>query len=434
MGAIAGRPTFRWLVPLGVVCAVVLIAALTAVVRNSSSAAAAPPRSATTLVAELASADTPGISGTVVESADLGLPALPSGIGGDGTAAWNQLLSGAHTLRVWSAGPTMSRVALLGSLGESDLIRNGADIWTWSSADNTASHLRLPAGAGMPGTGAPGVRGPLSSLLPTDPQHAVAMILRAIGTTTSIRTENGVTVAGRSAYQLVLSPKDTTSLVGSVRIAIDAQHRIPLRVQVFARGDGKPAFEIGFTNVSFAKPAASVFAFTPPAGAKVTQIQVPSAAQLKSKAQTLRSAPAGLRAQATVIGTGWTAILAAKLPISGLSTAPIPSTTGRPGEMRRYGGGVGGLAAILNELPRVSGAWGSGRMLKTKLLSVLVTDDGRIFAGAVEPSALTAAAGSSAGQFPTPSEPLRPSPGKPSPGQPTPNPMPGLPTPSPSHS
>ena len=37
-------------------------------------------------------------------------------------------------------------------------------------------------------------------------------------------------------------------------------------------------------------------------------------------------------------------------------------------------------------------AWGSGRLLDSKLVSILITDDGRVFAGAVDPSALYAAA------------------------------------------
>ncbi len=34
------------------------------------------------------------------------------------------------------------------------------------------------------------------------------------------------------------------------------------------------------------------------------------------------------------------------------------------------------------------GSWGSGRLLQTKLLTVLVTSDGRILAGAVSPAVL----------------------------------------------
>jgi hypothetical protein len=43
-------------------------------------------------------------------------------------------------------------------------------------------------------------------------------------------------------------------------------------------------------------------------------------------------------------------------------------------------------------LTEVSGHWGKGRLVQSKLLSLLVTKDGRVFAGAVRPSRLYAAA------------------------------------------
>src|SRR5262249_18704592 len=69
------------------------------------------------------------------------------------------------------------------------------------------------------------------------------------------------------AYELVLAPKDTRSLVGQVRIAVDAEHSVPLRVQVIAKGATQPAFEVGFTQVSFATPGDEQFRFVPPKGA-----------------------------------------------------------------------------------------------------------------------------------------------------------------------
>ena len=51
-------------------------------------------------------------------------------------------------------------------------------------------------------------------------------------------------VAGRSAYELVLTPKEPASLVASVRLAIDSEQHVPLRVQVFAKGSTDPAFEV----------------------------------------------------------------------------------------------------------------------------------------------------------------------------------------------
>jgi hypothetical protein len=45
----------------------------------------------------------------------------------------------------------------------------------------------------------------------------------------------------------------------------------------------------------------------------------------------------------------------------------------------------------------VHGSWGSGRLLQTKLLSVLITSKGQILAGAVTPSALYADVAADAG-------------------------------------
>ncbi len=54
MAALTRRSAVRWLVPLGVVCAIALIAAMTAVIRAAASGGPLPARSATTLVADLA--------------------------------------------------------------------------------------------------------------------------------------------------------------------------------------------------------------------------------------------------------------------------------------------------------------------------------------------------------------------------------------------
>src|SRR6266705_6866513 len=140
MSVMASRPVLRWAVPAGVLVAIigggVVTTALTA-----SADASLPPRSAAQLLVDLQTAQLDGVSGTVVERADLGLPALPGNIGGDGSAQLNSLISGSHTLRVWYSGPDKARVALLGAVGESDIVHNGTDTWIWSSADNTATHL-----------------------------------------------------------------------------------------------------------------------------------------------------------------------------------------------------------------------------------------------------------------------------------------------------
>ena len=48
---------------------------------------------------------------------------------------------------------------------------------------------------------------------------------------------------------------------------------------------------------------------------------------------------------------------------------------------------------MLKTATPVSGTWGSGKLIQTKLVTALLTDDGRLLVGAVTPEELTKAAG-----------------------------------------
>ena len=251
------RPWLRWLVPLA---AVLAIAATTLVAGSATADEKLPPRTAEQLLVDLQQAQVDGFSGTVEQTADLGIPALP-GVSEHGSDV-TSLLSGTHRLRVAYAAPDSSRVSLLGDLSESSVTRHGDDLWAWSSKDNTATHARVDkATADQPED------------LPSDaaktPQEAAQRILASADQTTTVATDSDVTVAGRAAYELVLRPKDTRSLISSVRIAIDGSEHVALRVQMFAGDRPDPVASIGFTEVDFTTPPASEFSFTPPAGATV---------------------------------------------------------------------------------------------------------------------------------------------------------------------
>src|SRR5690349_9740064 len=132
---LARHPWARWGVPLTVAAVAVGGTALLSEV-SANAADQLPARSAAQLLVDVQSASTTSGSGTVVQKAELGLPELPS-VGGAGSSDLTSLVSGNHTLRVWYDGGTKARVALLGTLGESDVIRNGRDVWVWSSATNS---------------------------------------------------------------------------------------------------------------------------------------------------------------------------------------------------------------------------------------------------------------------------------------------------------
>ena len=354
----------RWAVPAVAAVALIGIGPLVQAV-TASAHGSLPPRTAAQLLVDVSHAKVQALSGTVVETTDLGLPALPTigGRGGD-AASFSSLVSGSHTMRLWYGGPHQQRLALLGQLGESDLVRNGTDLWAWSSHSNTATHWTVPADHGSSEVPA----SPAGA--PTTPQQAAQAALKAIDPSTQVSTDPTATVAGRPAYVLSLVPRDSRSLVGSVRIAIDGATHIPTRVQVFAEGATTPAFQVGFTSFSTATPDASIFGFTPPPDATVKEGVLPTKAGHRSHgAPTNGTAP-------TVVGKGWTSVLVATLPAD-----------------QQTSGGSSQLPGILDKLPAVSGAWGSGHLLSSALFSAVLTDDGRVAVGAVAPQQLYAALG-----------------------------------------
>jgi outer membrane lipoprotein-sorting protein len=367
----------RWAVPTGAVVVVggVLAGSMISVAQASPSLPAKTP--AQLLAALAAKQDTPPLTGTVVETSSLGLPSLP---GTSSPTSIASLLTGSHTIRIWYSDPKHFRLAVPQNMSESDIIRNGSNAWVWESARNTVTHVVIPAHVASDAR-AKAEKAREKAEPPLTPQQAASEILAEVGPTTTVRVDSNVTVAGEAAYQLVLAPKSASSLIGQIRIAVDGSRDVPLRVQVLAKGAKNPSLQIGFTSVSFVRPAAANFAFSPPAGAKVEQQTLGSGAEKGTKKTTAD--------QGSVIGTGWLAV--ADLPSSVLADA-TPATGQRPS-----GSGLSGdtseiIGALLKSATPVSGSWGSGRLVKTSLISVLITDNGRVLVGAVTPQVLYSAA------------------------------------------
>lgn len=363
----------RWAVPAGAlaITGAVLAGSLISVAQASPGL---PPRTAAQLLAQVGDSVTPPLTGTVVETTSLGLPRLPGAADPTSIAS---LLTGSHTIRVWYAGPRHFRLAVPEPLSETDVIADGNTAWLWDSTANSVTEYTLPPHQSAPET--------QPTTAPLTPQQAAQQVLAAVGKTTTVRVDSNITVAGQPAYELVLAPKDSRSLIGQVQIAIDGRNGVPLRLQVYARGASSPAFSVGYTAIQFVTPAPADLTFSPPPGAKVTKENLSDQSGSSHKPSDVRT-----------IGSGWLAVL--DLPSAGL-TAPSGSVSA-PGN-----GGSGDSAAVLNALlgsaRSVSGAWGSGRLLQTSLVSVLITDGGRVFVGAVQPSVLYAAATQAAAGSPT---------------------------------
>ncbi len=347
------------------------------------------PRTAQELLVALQSPGTDTLSGTVTTSADLGLPDLPMGMMSSGSTAG--LAMGENTLRVWTDGPDRQRLALLGQSSEQTVVRNGAQVWVWSSAEATADSYQLPDPAELTAGKSDADRPAPPTDLPSTPQEAATMALEALDPSTEVTTSGVGTVAGRDAYELILTPRDDQTLVAKVALSMDAETSVPLRVRIYSTAQSDPAFEVGFTSVDFGTPDAALFDFTPPSGAAVTEHPAPDPGEGAGAGKDQPSSKDGERP--IVVGQGWSTVVIADLPADGLAELAEQGSRAESDGPRgpRSADGAATALALVEALPATSGAWGTGRMLQGTLFSVILTDDGRLAIGAVGTDALSAA-------------------------------------------
>lgn len=384
------RISVKWLP--AIVVPAVIVAGVLAVPAQAGAAVDLPDKTPAQILLMVRDSTVKSFSGAVEQSSDVGLPSVDLGAGMSGSTATStsegtpggtsqapdavtagavssalELLTGSHKARVYVDGPSKTRVQILDKLAERDLIVNGTDAWSYDSQTNEVSHVALPADleATMADKAAA-----LKSRAPADLSTSAQLaehFLTAIDPSTTVSVGTDGRVAGRDAYELVLTPKTPDTLVESVTIAVDAETGFPLRVTVAAVGQKAPAFELGFTSVDFSTPSADRFAFTPPTGSTVTEVPLPTAAALEK--MTSEAAPDEPKGDLpTVTGSGWNTV--AEIPASsvpdGLSASPL---------LTQLTTGVAG-----------------GRVLSTSLVNVFLSTDGRVFVGSVPLELLQAAA------------------------------------------
>lgn len=357
------RPSYRWLVPLG---AATLVAGAVAAGQVTASADL-PPRTPQEVLVLAQQAEVEAFSGTVETRTELGLPDLAAlGVGGGGGPDGEgtgvdviSLLTGDNTVRVWVDGPERLRAQLLEEVSETNLVRNGDELWVYRSADATALHATLPE---RPEREA---EPPATAPVPT-PQKVADRVLGTLEPSSEITAGEQVVVAGRDAYDLRVSPDDPRSLVGAVSLAVDADTGAVLRVRVEARGQDEPAVEVGWSAWTPERPDATIFDFSPPPETTVEEVEpgtVHGGLDATPRTGGESFDHEGPRPQ--VVGEGWTAVL--EVPAE---AAPVDD------EM---------LRALLTPVD-------GGAILRTSLVSVLRTDDGRWYVGAVTPETLQAVA------------------------------------------
>ena len=246
------------------------------------------------------------ISGSVTTHVDLGLPDIPTSMGGGPSGI--ESVIGDQRFKVWSS-PDGLRVSQLLPFAERVFVGSPTDVWTWSSDQDLAVHTLVDA------TTRHSLSRNLTSAL-GDPAQLADELLRATSGVADVSVSAPQDVAGRATYTLRVtptsSPGSATTKIGRVDVSIDAETRLPLRVQVYPRGSDSPAIEAGFSSVDFGPIDPSMFTFAPPPGATVKQADLAAPTEAGTSGGRVEH-PSGVD-QPCLLGNGFGTVVA--VPVS----------------------------------------------------------------------------------------------------------------------
>ncbi|PRY46759.1 LolA family protein [Umezawaea tangerina] len=344
-------------------------------------APALPQVDAQSLVESVLTAKPAAFGGTVDVNNSLGIPTI---------AGIPQLSDGASQIRMWTDGEGRARVSMPSGSSERTIVDDGETLWTWNSETQTVT--KAPHGDAEPDAKPELGLGLGQDGKPLDPLSLARDVVGEVEKTSTVTVDGTARVANRSAYELVLTPKPTErTVLREVRIAVDSELRIPLRVAVLTNGTDEAAVQVGFSEITVGAQDAGLFRFTPSASAKVEEkkAEEPSE-QDKAEAEKVFGQVAP-----QVVGDGWDSVIVAKLPADQLTGLQAPADEpGRSDRPRRGGADQTDPQALLKQLGKqVSGSWGNGTLISSKIGNVLLADDGRIALGAVPEQVLTEAIG-----------------------------------------
>jgi len=192
---------------------------------------------------------------------------LASG-GQGGSLTSSPLLTGASG-RLWIAQDGRMRIELQAEQGDTQILWDGSTLSAYDAATNTLYRYTPPkqeADSGSSGPSAGGQQHEVPSVAKIE--EAISKLSQHAGVSGATPTD----VAGQPAYTVRVSPKESGSLLGGAELSFDAANGVPLRTAVYSTASSSPVIELAATAISYGPVEESVFAFTPPANAKVEQI------------------------------------------------------------------------------------------------------------------------------------------------------------------
>jgi hypothetical protein len=372
------------------VVAVIVIAAGSAVAFAGGGGPKPPPRSLAAALHRLAlTKPVQGVTARIQFTNHL----VPSGSLGTSSP----LITGA-TGRVWAAGGKI-RLELQSSAGDTEIGFDGSKVTVYDVSSGTAYTLPIPRHA--QGTTSDGPHHAVPSV--AEIQRALAKLSQHVDLSGAVAGD----IAGQPSYTVRVSPRHSGGLLGSVQLAWDATHGVPLRFAVYSRTDSSPVLSLQVTDISFGSVPASDVAVPLAPGTKVVHVHMPThpatsgAAAHKSHgpeitgaAAVARALPFRLSAPTSVVG----------LP---RQSVRVVNWSGSQAAMAVYGRGLGALVVLeqpatatgahspLGQLPGVSIAGASGHELDTALGTLIQFDRAGVrytVIGSLPPAAAEAAA------------------------------------------
>jgi outer membrane lipoprotein-sorting protein len=201
------------------------------------------------------------------------------------------LMSGADG-RLWLTNDGRGRLELQSTAGDVQIVWNDKRVTLYDASSNTVYSRALPqhkAKANESKSAAPSIA-------------QIGDFLSKISKQANVSGAQPTNVGGRPAYSVSVSPAHDGGLLGSLRLAWDAAHGVPLRVAIYAQGASSPVLALEATNISYGPvPAASVDV-SPPAGAKKSSLGSTTLGQKEHNKDRAGSKASGLPAVEAAAG------------------------------------------------------------------------------------------------------------------------------------
>lgn len=276
----------------------------------------------------------------------------------DFQGAADPLLQGTPTGRLW-IGDHRMRLELQSNGGDAQIVVNANKFWISDPAQHTVYEGTIPGSSGgsarddKHGSGADSGIPTIASI-----QSEIDKLVKHVNLSGAVPGD----IAGRPVYTVRISPRHDGGLLGSLQLAWDAVHGVPLRIAIYARNNPSPVLQLKVTDISYGAVPKSDFNISPPAGSKVVTISTPSDSGAAAHAARLNGK---LRGKHAIKRTSGYAAVAHAVPFKLVApnklvdlprhSVSMLSMGGKRAALVTYGQGLGGII-VIEQAEKGSGA------------------------------------------------------------------------------